>query len=475
MTDLQRLTARELVAALRSREVSAREALASHLARIEEVNPAVNAIVTLDPEGALARATAADELAASGADLPPLHGLPLTHKDSFMVAGMRSTMGSPILADNIPAQDDLVIARLRAAGVVATGKSNVPEFAAGSHTFNEVFGTTTNPWAPTRSAGGSSGGVAAAITSGIQPIGDGSDMGGSLRIPGSFCNVAGLRPSYAVLPSPSARDAHSWLGRGGGMARTVDDLALFMAAVAGPDPRVLPAAPLGAEGFAALDLTGDRDLDLTGVRIGWSPDFGIGIPVEPEVLAVLTPLLAHFEAAGAVVEEAVPDLSEADAVFQATRATGFASGLGDYVRTRRDLVKPEVVWNVELGWSYTAEQLIEVTAARTRLDAKVRAFFGRYDLLVTPGAQVLPFDATWRYPAEVAGVASQTYLDWMRSACVLSATGLPVLALPAGFTPGGLPVGFQLAAYHYRDTDLLRWARAFEARAGAVERRPTLA
>lgn len=472
MTELHNLSARELVTALRTRRISAREALAAHLARVEEVNPAINAIVTLDPEGAYERAAAADERAASGAELPLLHGLPLTHKDTAMVAGMRSTMGSPILADNVPLHDDLVIARLRAAGVVATGKSNVPEFGAGSHTFNEVFGTTTNPYAPTLSAGGSSGGVAAAVATGIQPIGDGSDMGGSLRIPGSFCNVAGLRPSYAVLPSPHVRDAWSWLGRTGGMARTVDDLALFMAAVAGPDPRVVPSAPALAADFAALDLTGD--VDLTGLRIGWSPDFGIGIPVEPEVLAVLTPLLSHFEDAGAVVEEAVPNLREADAVFQATRATDFARALGEFVRTRADLVKPEVIWNVELGLSYTAAELIEVTAARTRLDAAVRRFFGSYDLLVTPGAQVLPFDASWRYPASVAGVESRTYLDWMRSACVLSATGLPVLALPAGFTSAGLPVGFQLAAYHYRDVDLLRWARAFEVRAGAVGRRPVL-
>lgn len=472
VSDIQTLSARELVTALRRRDLSAREALDSHLARIDQVNPTINAVVTVAAEHAAAAATAADERAASGADLPPLHGLPMTHKDTHLVAGMRSTSGSPVFADHVPAADDLVIARLRAAGVVATGKNNVPEFGAGSHTFNEVFGTTTNPYAPDRSAGGSSGGLAAAVAAGIQPLGEGSDMGGSLRIPGSFCNVVGLRPSYGVLPMPSPQNSRSWLGRTGPMARTVDDVALFLSAVAGPDRRVTPPAPVSGADFAGF---GDEPVeDLRGVRIGWSPDFGIGVPVEPEVLDVLTRLLGVFEDAGATVEEAAPDLSRADQVFQATRATDFAAGLGAVVRDHRALVKPEVIWNVERGWSYSATDLIDVTAARTRLDAAVATYFDRYDLFLSPAAQVLPFDASLRYPDEVAGVPSETYLDWMRSACVLSATGLPVLALPAGFTGTGLPVGFQLAANHYRDVDLLRWARVFEVRTGTAQQRPAL-
>lgn len=472
VSDLQTLSARELVTALRRRELSAREALDSHLSRIEQVNPTINAVVTIVAEQAAAAAGEADELAASGAELPPLHGLPMTHKDTHLVAGIRSTNGSPIFADHVPAADDLVVARLRSAGVIATGKNNVPEFGAGSHTFNEVFGTTTNPYAPDRSAGGSSGGLAAAVAVGVQPLGEGSDMGGSLRIPGSFCNVVGLRPSYAVLPMPSPQNNRAWLGRTGPMARTVDDIALFMSAVAGPDPRVVPPAPVTARDFARL---ADEPVgDLRGVRVGWSPDFGIGVPVEPEVIEVLTALLGVFEEAGAIVEEAAPDLRLADRVFQATRATDFAAGLGGLVRDHRDLVKPEVTWNVELGWSYSATDLIDVAAARTGLDAAVAHYFGRYDLFLSPTAQVLPFEATLRYPDQVAGVRSETYLDWMRSACVVSATGLPALTLPAGFTTSGLPVGFQLTANHYRDVDLLRWARVFEERTGTAQRRPTL-
>ncbi|WP_452444526.1 amidase [Nocardiopsis aegyptia] len=276
MHEIQQMTATTLVRAIRNREVSAREAVDAHLDRIEEVNPAVNAVVTVDPEGARAAAEAADRLTASGADLPPLHGLPMTHKDTHAVAGMRSTLGSRVFADHVPAEDDAIVARLRDAGVIATGKSNVPEFGAGSHTFNDVFGTTTNPYDPARSAGGSSGGVAAAVAGGIQPLGEGSDMGGSLRIPASFCNVVGFRPSHGVIPAPAAANDWAWLARTGPMAREVADIALFMSAVAGPSERVVPPAPLTGSDFSAPEAG-----DLRGVRIGWSPDFGLGVPAHP--------------------------------------------------------------------------------------------------------------------------------------------------------------------------------------------------
>lgn len=467
MNEIQQMTATALVDAIRRREISAREAVDAHLERIGEANPAVNAVVTVAVEQARAAADAADRLTVSGADLPPLHGLPMTHKDTHAVAGMRSTNGSRVFADHVPAEDDLVVARLRTAGVVATGKSNVPEFGAGSHTFNEVFGTTTNPYDPTRSAGGSSGGVAAAVAAGIQPLGEGSDMGGSLRIPASFCNVVGLRPSYGVIPAPSADNDGAWLGRTGPMAREVSDIALFMSAVAGPSDRVRPSAPL-----TGADFSGPVNGDLRGVRIGWSPDLGLGIPVESEVLEVLTRQLRVFEEAGAIVEEAAPDLTGADEVFRTTRALDFATNLGPLVREHRDLIKPEVVWNVECGWELSAQQVIDATAARARLDAAVRDFHARYDLFLSPAAQVVPFDARLRYPSAINGVEPATYLDWMRSACVLSATGLPVLAMPAGFTPSGLPVGFQMSVDHYRDVALLRYAKAFEDRTRCVDRRP---
>lgn len=469
MTELQDMSAVEITTGIKRRDFSAREALDAHYSRIAEVNPVINAVVTQNPEAAYAAADAADARTASGVETGILHGLPMTHKDTHNTRGMLSTQGSPILKDFMPAQDDLVVARLRSAGVIASGKSNVPEFGAGSHTFNEVFGTTLNPYDTTRSAGGSSGGLAAALAARIQPLGEGSDMGGSLRIPASFCNVVGLRPSYGVIPMPSPANAWAWLGRTGPMAREISDIALFMSAVTGPSELVATPSPL-----TGADFAGEVIGDLTGVRIGWSEDFGIGMPVDPEVLEVLRGKLRVFEEAGAIVEEATPDFSEADLVFGRIRATDFAAGLGPLVQKHRELIKPEVIWNVELGWSLSARDLLETTAARTRLEASVRNFYSRYDVFLSPAAQVLPFDASLRFPAVVAGVESETYLDWMRSACVLSATGLPVLAIPAGFTASGLPVGFQLAVNHYRDADLLRYGKAFEDRTRNADVRPGL-
>lgn len=468
MDEIQNFSAVELTRLIRRRDLSAREALESHIAAIEARNGPVNAVITTDFERASELAAAADERTARGAPTGLLHGLPMTHKDTFNTAGLRSTQGSKALEHNVPAQDDLQIARLAAAGAIRTGKTNVPEFGAGSHTFNDLFGTTTNPYDPARSAGGSSGGVAAVVASRMQAFGDGSDMGGSLRIPASFCNVYGLRPSYGVIPLESAANAYSWLARSGPMARTVEDIALFMRASAGPTSLPNPS-PLTADDFR----TPLPDLD--GVRIGYSFDFGIGMPIEPEVIAVLRAQLQVFEDAGAILEEATIDFSDADEVFQVTRAFDFATGIGPLLAEFGDVIKPEVIWNVEKGFDLDGAQMIAAQAARTRLEAAVQRFFSSYDAFLSPAAQVLPFDASWRWPKDIAGVAAETYLDWMRSACVLSATSLPVLAMPGGFTDGGLPVGWQLAANHYRDPDLLRWAAAHEQATGFAKQPPPLA
>lgn len=465
--ELLEASATELVRRLAAGELSSRELTRTHLDHLAAVNPSLEAIVTVDAEGAMARAEAADRQFAASGPAGPLHGLPMTHKDTHMVAGMRSTNGSPVFADHVPETDDLVIARLRAAGVVATGKSNVPEFGAGSHTFNEVFGTTVNPHDRTRSAGGSSGGLAAALAARIQPLGEGSDMGGSVRIPASFCNVLGLRPSLGLIPMPSEANAWAWLGRSGPMARRVEDLELFMRAVSGSAPELQLQAPI-----RAADFGGAAPEDLRGVRIGVTRDFGLDVPVEPEMLAALDRAVVALEELGATVEEATIDLHEADQVFGDTRAIDFAAGLGPLVETRPELVKPEVIWNVEKGWALDARDLIATTAAATRLQRRVREYFSAYDLLLSPGAQVEPFDARLRWPQEVAGVAAETYLDWMRSACLLSATGLPTLAMPAGFTAAGLPAGVQLTAFHHCDPQLLRWARVYEAATRWADRLP---
>ncbi|WP_049822756.1 amidase [Arthrobacter sp. H41] len=467
-TDLSTMSATALTGAIRRREVSSREALEAHFARIDEVNGAINAVVTQDREGAAELAAAADERTASGADLPPLHGLPMTHKDTNNTKGLRTTSGSMIFKDFVPTFDDLLIGRLKAAGVVTTGKSNVPEFAAGSHTFNDVFGTTVNPYDLSRSAGGSSGGVAASIGARIQPLGDGSDMGGSLRIPASFCNVVGYRPSLGVVPMAPSRNAWAWLGRAGLMARDVEDLALGMTAIAGPDA----ASP---HGYPVQGSFGEPlQRDLTGLRIGWSPDFGLGVPVDREVLRVLGSQLAVLTDLGAIVEEAAPDLRDADEVFGTTRAFDFALNYGDLVIEHGEVIKPEVRWNVVKGWELTGQDLVDAALARTRLGNSVREFFGKYDVFASPATQVLPFDAAERYPTSVNGVEFETYLDWMRSACLISATGLPAVSVPAGFSEGGLPVGLQLSMASGKDVELLQVAYAFEQATGWAKRAPEL-
>ncbi|MGQ3383742.1 amidase [Glutamicibacter sp. TV12E] len=468
MNEIQQLSATELTAKIRSRELSAREALESHIQAIDEVNSQINAVVIKDFERARIKAAEADEATARNEPTGVLHGLPMTHKDTFNTAGLLSTQGSLALKDNVPDRDDLQIARLASAGAIRSGKTNVPEFGAGSHTFNELFGTTTNPYAVDRSAGGSSGGVAAAVAARIQPLGDGSDMGGSLRIPASFCNVIGFRPSYGVIPLEAKGNAYSWLARSGPIARTVEDIALFMRASAGDDRLPTPNT------LAASDF-GTPVPDLRGVRIGYSFDFGIGVPVEPEVIEVLQRQLSVFEAAGAILEEASIDFADADEVFGNTRAFDFATNLGGLVRSHGALIKPEVLWNVKKGMDLDGPAMISTVAARTRLEHAVQGFFSRFDLFLSPATQVLPFDATQRWPEQIAGTQAETYLDWMRSACLLSATSLPVIAMPGGFTESGLPVGWQLAANHYQDVQLLNWAAGYEQMTRFADQAPALA
>jgi len=455
-SDLVDLSATEMARLIRGGELSARDAVQAHFDQIDLVNPSINAIILQDRDGAFRRAAHADELTASGAELPPLHGVPMTHKDTNATEGMRTTQGSVVLKDFVPQEDDVVVARFKRAGVISTGKSNVPEFAAGAHTFNDLFGTTTNPYDPILSAGGSSGGLAAALAARIQSVGDGSDIGGSLRIPASFCNVVGFRPSRGRIPTVGL-NSWAWLGRTGPMARDVTDVALAMSVLAGPDPR----APLSIP-EDGLMFTQPLQRDIRGLRIGWSRDFGLGVPVQPEVIAVLERAMAVFEHLGAIVEEAAPDLSDADEVFSTTRAFDFAMLLSDFVEQHRDLVKPELQWNVEVGASLTAANLTSAALARTRLERKMTTFHERFDVFASPVAQLVPFDATQRFPTSINDVHFDNYLGWLRSVTMMSAADVPAISVPAGFTQAGLPIGLQLTMPHGKDFDLLQVAFAFE-------------
>ena len=465
------LDAVALAGMLRRREVSAREVVAAHIARVEAFDTAISAIVTRTFDRALAQAATADDAIARGRPLGLLHGLPVAHKDLVETAGVRTTYGSPVFAANVPQRDALVVQRMAQAGAISLGKTNVPEFGAGSHTVNPVFGATCNPYDHGRSAGGSSGGAAAALAARMISLADGSDLGGSLRNPASFCNVVGLRPSPGRVPCWPLTDVADQFGVYGPMGRTVADTALLLAVLSGPDPRVplsldLPPPALSEPGEVLALL----ERDLTGARIAWSPD--LGLPVEPAVLEALAPARQVLAGLGRSVSDAVPDLSGADEVFRTFRAFSFATFRGDVLAEHPEMVGPNMTWNIQRGLELSVDDLGRATVARAALAEQVSSFFDDFDLLACPVSQVAPFDVTLDWVHEVNGQPLRTYLDWMASCFLISVTGLPAISVPAGFTPDGLPVGLQLVGRRRGDWDLLAMARAFESATGYASQVP---
>ena len=450
-------TAREMADAVRTRQISARELLDLHLDRIAERNPELNAIVSLDEARARAGAAAADQHLASGAPLGPLHGLPHAFKDTHDVSGWRTTYGSPLYAEHVPEEDDLVVERIRRAGVVTVGKTNVPEFAAGSHTFNRVFGTTRNPVDPSRSAGGSSGGAAAALAAGMVPLADGSDFGGSLRNPASFCGVIGLRPSLGRVPAWPTDNLWDVTSTSGPMARNVEDLALLLSVMAGPDPRT-PHALAEQGGWFAPPLAGS----VRGLRVGFTLDLGGLLEVDHAVAAVTEDAGRLLARSGAHVFAAHPDLGLADDTFRTLRAWRFQARFGELLAQQPDALKESLAANVRAGESLTGADVARAYAQRTAIAETMRTFFTTYDVLALPVSQVPPFPADEEYPTQINGRPMVDYLDWMRSAYVVSMTGCPAISVPAGTTPEGLPVGLQLVAAHGADRFLLEVAAAFE-------------
>ncbi len=468
-TDLCFMTATELAERIRAREVSVTEVVRTHLAQIERVNSKVNAIVTLTAERALAEARAADVTLGRGDPVGPLFGLPVAHKDLVPTKGIRTTSGSPIYRDHVPDVDGLIIERLRRAGAITIGKTNTPEFGAGSQTFNPVFGATLNPYDASKTCGGSSGGAAVALACGMMPIADGSDMGGSLRNPSSFCNVVGLRSAPGRVPVWPALLAWSPFSVQGPMARTVQDVALLLSVMAGPDPR----APL------AIAEPGDRfrtplHRDFRGVRIAWSPDLG-GLPVDRRVRAIFDGHRTTFTSLGCVVEEGQPDFADAREIFQVWRAWTFAARLGPLLAEHRHQMKDTVIWNIEEGLKLTGAQVADAELKRTQLYDRVRRFMETHEFLVLPTVQVPPFDVGRPYVTEINGQPLPTYIDWMRSCSDITVTGLPAISVPAGFTPEGLPVGIQIVGRHQSELPVLQLAYAFEQATGFGRRRPPVA
>jgi amidase len=448
-------TARDMVAAIQTREISCAELMDLHLARIAEKNPQLNAIVSLDEDRARDGASEADR--APYDERGPLHGLPWAFKDTHEVAGWRTTYGSPLYADHVPQRDELIVERIRRAGAVPIGKTNVPEFAAGSHTFNTIFGTTLNPVDPTRSAGGSSGGAGCALATGMVPLADGSDMGGSLRNPASFCGVVGLRPSLGRVPEWPSDNQWETTSVGGPMARNVGDLALLLSVIAGPDPR----APL-ALGDPGVVFAPPVSGSLAGLRVAVSPDLGGAIEVDEEVAGVVESAAAAMAAAGARVTSAHPDLTRADETFRTLRAWHFQATFGEQLAEHPDAFKRSLADNIRAGESLTGADVARAYADRTALAETMRHFFHDHDVLVLPTSQVPPFPADQEFPTAINGKPMATYLDWMRSAYFVTVTGCPAISVPGGTTRDGLPVGIQIVAPHGADRRLLEAAAAFE-------------
>jgi amidase len=476
VSDIVMLDGVALARAIRARDVSCVEVMTASLGHIENLNPRVNAIVALaDRDGLLAQARQCDAQLGRGEVMGALHGFPLAVKDLAPVQGMRMTMGSPILKDFVPAADSVMVERMRKAGAIFIGKTNTPEFGLGSHTYNPVYGTTRNAYDQSRSAGGSSGGAAVALALRMLPVADGSDYGGSLRNPAGWNNVLGFRTSFGRVPA-DGRDA--WLpsmGVLGPMARTVPDLAMLLAVQAGYDARV----PLSLNERGSIFQASLDDVDLKGKRIAWVGDFNGHVPYAPGVLAVCRRALKTFEALGLIVEDALPEfpVDQVWTAWRRLRAWQAGGMLLPYYNDpeKRKLLKPEAVFEIESGLALSAFDITAASLVRTQWYEAVRKLFERYDYLIAPTAQLFAFDADLHWPDEIAGRRMETYHEWMKGVVLITMSGCPALAAPAGFCDHGLPIGIQIVAPNQADLACLQLAHAYAAAAGGIfDRRPPL-
>jgi amidase len=467
MAVLTDLSASDLARMIAARRVAPSEVMAAYLARIDTVNPGLNAIVCLrDPDLMMAEARGLDDAPRQGW----LQGMPFAVKDLVATKGLRTTWGSPIHAAHVPLRDDLVAARMRGAGAIFIGKTNVPEWGQGSHSFNPVFGVTRNPYDPTRTAGGSSGGAAAGLAARILPVADGSDMMGSLRNPAAFCNVYGFRPTWGLVPGDAEGDTFlATLATEGPMGRTVEDVANLLTVIAGENPEV----PFGRAG---MDYSAHLDVDLAGKRIGWLGDWGGAYPMEPGILDLCEEGLRVFEAMGAVVEPLPPPypaekLWHAWTTLRAMLNAGAKRALYDDPGQRAQ-TKAETIWEIEQGLTLTAAAVHGASVIRSRWYAQAARLFRRFDYLVMPSAQVWPFPVEWRWPQAINGVAMDTYHRWMEIVVPVSLIGLPALNLPVGFGAQGLPMGMQIIGATGADAGVLAAGQAYHRATDWPGRRP---
>ncbi|HEY4252215.1 MAG TPA: amidase family protein [Roseomonas sp.] len=464
MTEPCDLTAVEARRLIGGRKLSPVELLQSCQARIDAVNPAVNAMVAEDRAAALAAARDAEAAVMRGDDLGPLHGLPVGIKDLEEVQGLRTTYGSPIFRDFVPDADCAMVANLRRAGAIVIGKTNTPEFGAGANTRNTVYGVTGNPFDPTKSAAGSSGGSAVALATGMAPICSGSDTGGSLRNPAAFCGIVGYRPSPGLVPSEKRGHGWSNLPVLGPMARNVPDACLMLSAMASDDARDPLAYTLHGRAVRAKPalFSPPRQLDLASLRLAFTPDFGLA-PTETHIRDVFAQRVAALAPMFAAAEEATPDCSGGDEAFEVLRAAGFLSGHQQKVKERPQDVGPNVIANVEEGLRYSLDDYARAAASQTRIYRDFQRFFAKHDVLVTPSITISP--RPWRelYPAEIDGKPTRSYFHWLSLAYYVTLVGHPAVSLPLGLDRNGMPFGLQIVGPRGGDAFVLGVAAAIEA------------
>jgi amidase len=454
----------------RRRTVSPLEVMEAVLARIDAVNPQVNAYVTVARESALAAARKATAALRRRSALPPLHGVPVSIKDLTPTKGIRTTWGSKIYEHHVPSEDALYVTRLKAAGAIVVGKTNTPEFGAGGNTFNTVFGATRNPWNLALTCGGSSGGAAVALATGMGPLAQGSDLGGSLRTPAAFCGVVGFRTTPGLVPVYPRELAWDSLSVSGPMARTVPDIALMLSVMAGPDDR----APLSYDVDTRPLLAAVKRPSVRGWRVAWTPDLDGLVPVEPEVVEVASRATRVFRSLGARITTASPSFAELNDIVLGTRGLSMVALHADRLPKWRESMQKGLVWNIDQGLALTSGDIARAEKLRSVLWERVRRFMEGYELLILPTVAGKPFPVEVPYPTELQGKRLENYTQWFFLTYALSVTGLPVISVPAGFTRDGLPVGIQIVGRRRQEAAVLQAAAAFEAAAPWADRIPPI-
>lgn len=451
-------TASELVDGVTNKTFSVSEVMKAHLDRIDRTNQKVNAIVSLNKEKAMKEAVDADNLLAKDSDQAGiLFGLPTAIKDTNNAKGFPTTKGSEIFADSIAQTDHVIAERMKNAGTIVIGKTNVPEFAAGSHTYNNVFGTTKNPYDVSKTAGGSSGGAAAALASGMIPIADGSDMGGSCRNPAAYNNVVGLRPTPGVIPIYPMPSLYSTLTVQGPLARNTKDVALMLSAVAGYTKK----DPLSSK-FMFENITNNLEIETKGLKVAYSHNLGGAVPISTSVQSAFEKQLSVFTDLGCEIENASPSFTNAGEIFRTLRALQYVISHKEVYTKHKEKLKSSVVWNIEKGLELSTEDISRAKNLQADLFQRVRVFFEEYDFLILPVSQVQPFDITTEYPHEINGKKMTSYIEWMESCSHITVTGCPAISVPGGFCEDGLPFGLQIVAPFNMDGRLLQIAYAFE-------------